>query len=256
MNFILASSIYAAILFAGMIAFGELGWRIAKKRAARDPEGAWHGIGVVDGAVFALLGLLIAFTFSGAVSRFDQRRDLIVEEINAIGTAYLRIDLLSQESQPDLRQAFRRYLDSRIAAYELLPDVDAAEREVENSNRIEGEIWELALAAARGSQPATMLLTPALNDMFDIATTRTLAARQHPPNLIFYMMFGLSLIAAALAGYEMARANARSLLHVIAFAALTTIVFFVILELEYPRKGLIRLSAFDASLVELRAGME
>lgn len=256
MNFVLASSIIAAVLFAGMIAFGELGWRLAKKRAARDPEGAWHGIGVVDGAVFALLGLVIAFTLSGAVSRFDQRQDLIVQEINAIGTAYLRIGLLPQESQSDLREAFRRYLDSRIAAYRILPDVDAALAEVENSDRIKGEIWSLSLAAARGSQAATMLLTPALNEMFDIATTRTLATLRHPPSLIFVMMFGLSLIAAALAGYEMARADSRSLLHVIAFAALTTIVFFVILELEYPRRGLIRLQAFDASLVELRASME
>ena len=81
-------------LFLGMLLFLEIGRRIAIRRMKEDAGAAGEGIGAVDGAVFALLGLLIAFTFSGASSRFDTRRQLIVEETNAIGTAYLRVDLL------------------------------------------------------------------------------------------------------------------------------------------------------------------
>ena len=97
-------------LFLGMLLFLEIGRRIAIRRMKEDAGAAGEGIGAVDGAVFALLGLLIAFTFSGASSRFDTRRQLIVEETNDIGTAYLRLDLLPADLQPALRESFRRYL--------------------------------------------------------------------------------------------------------------------------------------------------
>ena len=83
-------------LFLGMLLFLEIGRRIAVRRVREDTGAAGEGVGAVDGAVFALLGLLIAFTFSGASSRFDTRRQLIVEETNDIGIAYLRLDLLSR----------------------------------------------------------------------------------------------------------------------------------------------------------------
>src|SRR6266487_5026057 len=91
-------------LFVGMLLFLELGRRIGIRRRQEDSGTTGEGVGAVDGAVFALLGLLIAFTFSGAASRFDTRRQLIIEETNDIGTAYLRLDLLPAEAQPGLRE--------------------------------------------------------------------------------------------------------------------------------------------------------
>src|SRR6188472_4331091 len=110
MGLVFTSVAFALAMFAGMLAFAEAGRRVARKRAARDPHGAWLGTGIVDGAVFGLFGLVIAFTFSGAASRFDARRTLIVEEVNAIGTAYLRLDVLPIEAQRGLHDSFRRYL--------------------------------------------------------------------------------------------------------------------------------------------------
>ena len=114
-SFLLAISL---ALFAGMLLCLDLGRRFGIHRMAQDPEGAHSGTGAVDGAVFALLGLLIAFTFSGAAGRFDERRSLIVEETNDIGTAYLRLDLLPAGAQPALRDLFRRYLDASMRAQE------------------------------------------------------------------------------------------------------------------------------------------
>ena len=102
-------------LLAGTLLLLEVGRRIGHKRRNKDPEGASEGLGAVDGAVFGLMGLLIAFTFSAAASRFDARRGLIVEEANAIGTSYLRLDLLPTSAQTKLREDFRRYVDSRMA---------------------------------------------------------------------------------------------------------------------------------------------
>src|SRR5262245_22835515 len=105
MDTIIGSIPFAGGLLAGMLVCLELGRRLGVRRLERDPQGALAGLGAVEGAVFGLYGLLIAFTFSGAPARFDARRQLIAEEANAIGTAYLRIDLLAAESQPALRAA-------------------------------------------------------------------------------------------------------------------------------------------------------
>src|SRR5439155_1450024 len=112
-NLVFSISFAAIGLFAAMLVALELGRRIGTRRLAALPPGTSWEIGTLDGAVFGLLGLLIAFTFSGAVSRFEARRHLVVEETNAIGTAYLRLDLLPVAAQPAMRAAFRRYLDPR-----------------------------------------------------------------------------------------------------------------------------------------------
>ena len=112
MNKMLIATLLATGLFVGILIFLEVGRRVGGQRLALDPEGARAGTGTVEGAVFALVGLLIAFTFSGAASRFDARRDLIVQETNAIGTAWLRLDLLPASAQPAIRENFRRYVDS------------------------------------------------------------------------------------------------------------------------------------------------
>src|SRR5262245_17045080 len=86
----------SAVVFLGMIGFLLLGRQVAARRAARPDEGSAEGTGTVEASLFALLGLLVAFSFSGAEDRLDARRAMIVDEANAIGTAYLRMDLLPE----------------------------------------------------------------------------------------------------------------------------------------------------------------
>ena len=259
MTHALAASFITLGLFLGMLLFLDIGRRIGARRRTQDPEGAGAGVGAVDGAVFALLGLLVAFTFSGAASRFDARRHLIVEEANAIGTAYLRLDLLPAGAQPALRDLFRRYVDSRLEVYRKLPDLDAAKAELAQSAKLQADIWNQAVAAGRlegAPPPATMLLLPALNQMIDITTTRTMAGQIHPPMVIFLMLFGLALASALLAGYGMAGGKSRDWLHMLAFAAVLALAIYVIIDIEYPRLGLIRVDAFDQVLVDIRASMK
>jgi hypothetical protein len=258
MDYAIVSMVFAAALFLGMLLLLELGRRIGTRRLARDTEGARAGLGAVEGAVFGLLGLLIAFTFSGAAARFDTRRQLVVEETNAIGTAYLRVDLLPADAQPALRETFRRYVDSRLDVYAKLPDIEAAKKELARSNEVQGELWTQAVAACRkfNSQPATMLLVPAMNQMIDIATTRTMAAQMHPPTIIFVMLAALALVSALLAGYGMAGGKSRSWIHMLGFAAIMALTVYVILDIEYPRLGSIRVDAFDQALVDLRQSMK
>jgi hypothetical protein len=258
MDTILLAALVALGLFFGILVFLEVGRRLGERRLADDPEGARNGIGAVDGAIFGLVGLLIAFTFSGGANRFDERRALVVQETNAIGTAYLRLDLLPEDAQPALRDLFRRYLDTRIEAYRRLPDLAAAMAKVEESVRLQNAIWTRALAAgnSEGAAPdAVKLLLPALNEMIDITTTRTTAAALHPPMAIYLMLVLLTLAAALMAGYGMAGAKRRPWTHMLAFALVMSLAVYVIIDLEYPRLGLIRVDAFDRTLVDLRADM-
>jgi len=247
---------FAGGLFVGMVLLLELGWRLGRGRKAKDEEGARAGLGAVEGAVFALMGLLVAFTFSGAATRFDARRQLIVQEANAIGTAWLRLDLLPTAAQPELRDFFRRYLDSRLAAYRQIPDMDAVRTEIARANALQGRIWTQATRACReAANPLTAQVIPALNEMFDIAALHDAVAQIHPPTIIFAMLGVLALMSSLLAGYAMAGGRSRSWIHVVGFALILATTVYVIFDLEFPRLGLVRIDSFDRILLELRATM-
>jgi hypothetical protein len=259
MDRMVASALFAFALFVGMLILLNVGRRIGDKHLASDSKGARTGTGTIETAVFALLGLLIAFTFSGAVSRFDARRHLIVEEANAIGTAYLRLDLLPAGAQPTLREEFGRYVEHRLEVFRKLPDVQAANAELSLAAKLQGKIWSQAVAATQApdsSPAAPMLLLPALNQMIDITTTRTMALQLHPPFIIFGMLFLVALASALLAGYAMAGGKDRKWLHVIAFALVIALTVYVILDIEFPRAGLIRVDAFDQALLDLLKNMK
>lgn len=249
--------VLAGLLFLAMLLLMEVGRRVAVHRAHRDPEKATVGLGAVEAAVYTFMGLLVTFSFSGAAARFDARRQLVVEETNNIGTAWLRLDLLPASSQDALRASFRHYVDARLAIYRKLPDIDAAMTELQQSTRLQGEIWTQAVAACRAadSPATTTLMLSALNAMIDITTTRTLATKMHPPPVIFVLLIASVLASGVMAGHGMAANTKRSALHMIAFAAVCTLAVYVILDLEYPRFGFIRVDSIDSALVDLRASM-
>jgi len=251
--------LFCLLLLASMLVLLEVGRRFGVRRRPKESEGERGGLGTVEGAVFALFGLMIAFTFSGAASRFNEKRMLIAEEVNCIETAYLRLHLLSHSAQPALQQLFRRYIDSRMETYRRLPNMAAAEMEMAESKKIQEEVWHQAVAATAlpDSHPSSgLLLLPAINNMIDIATTRTMALQIHPPRIIYALLFGLGLICSLLAGFRMSSGQHRSWLHILGFAVLTVTIVYVMLDVEYPRAGLIRLQSADELLVNLRAHME
>jgi hypothetical protein len=249
----------AAGVFFGTLLFAEIGRRIGIARLTRDPEGLSKGASAAEAAVFGLLGLLIAFTFSGAASRFEDRRHLITAEANAIGTAYLRIDLIPADAQPEMKDLFRRYVDIRSATYRDSADQTGTDAKLAQGAALQTNIWAKALSACRrpeAAAQATMLLLPALNDMIDITTTRVMASRNHPPLVVFLMLGGLSFVGALLVGYGTSPNKKRSWFHTMVFAAMLSLTVYVIVDLEFPRLGLIRVDAADQVLIDLRQSMQ
>jgi hypothetical protein len=260
MEFALRALLVTTALFAAMMLLMLIGRNIGVRRLALDPDGATAGMGTIEATVFALLGLMIAFTFSGAVSRFDVRRQLVVEETNAIGTAYLRLDLLPDPDRTALRDSFRSYVDTRLAVYQKLPDLGASKDELAKSVALQEAIWSRAVTSTK-AQPTTtpaMLLLPALNSMIDITTTRTMATQMHPPLVVYGMLFALALAGALFSGFAMGagKSKVHDWLHMLGFAAATALTVYVILDVEYPRVGLIRVDSFDQALADLRASMK
>jgi hypothetical protein len=245
-------------LFAGMLISFEMGRRVGAARLAKDPDGLTKGAGAAEGAVFGLLGLLLAFTFSGAASRFDERRWFIDSEANAIGTAYLRLDLLPEGTQAPLRAAFRRYVEVRATIYRDAHSQAEVAARMEKGSVLQNEIWKQAVAACQlpGASPqATMLLLPALNEMIDITATRQTATRNHPPNVVFLLLGVLALIGALLVGYGTSANKDRSWFHHVTFALVVSLAIYVIVDLEYPRLGLIKVDAADQPLIDLGSSM-
>ena len=157
----------------------------------------------------------------------------------------MRLDLLPKNSQPALRELFGKYLDARLEVFRKLPDVAAAKAALITSTHLQNEIWTQAVDASRltdSHSDAAKLLLPALNTMIDITTTREMAANLHPPAIIFMLLFALGLACSMLAGYGM--------------AVVTVITVFVVLDIEYPRRGLFRADAYDQVLIDLREGMK
>ena len=245
-------------LFLTMLLLLEVGRRLGMRRMAVETERERVGLVTVETAIFALLGLLVAFTFSGAASRYEARRVLIVQEANAIGTAYLRLDLLPAAAQPSLREKFRRYVEARLAAYQDVRDLEAVYAYLARATSLQQEIWSGAVAALREVPPsASLLLLPALNEMIDITTTRLIAARTHTPPVILAGLALLSLFCSVLAGYGLAGGKPMSMaLHMIGFALVLTATIYVILDLDHPRVGFIRVEFADQALVDVLAGMK
>lgn len=257
MEKILLSVLFAVLIFGGVLACLRFGWRIGRRRLLMSGDDGQAGLGALDGAVFGLMGLLIAFTFTGAASRFSERRDLITQQVNAIGTAWLRLDLLPATEREQARDGFRRYVDEQMEVVRVSGDENAARERLARLSAIQQEIWDLLVQVAKTDKsiPIAQVLLPPVNETFDLSTSRVMAARQHPPLAVFIMLGLLVLISGLLAGFGMAKSERQSPLHLFGFAAVMAFSVYLILDLEFPRLGLVRIDSIDEVYIELRASM-
>jgi hypothetical protein len=252
MGFMLFTGLITALLFVGLVVMQEAGRALGRRWRARTGEEKIPGIAAIESSIYGLLGLLVAFTFNGAATRFEQRRALVTEEVNAIGTAYRRLSLLPEGPRTALQDKFRLYVRERLETYRALPDVEASRVWYVRSEKAQDEIWSDAVAAlSTTSEKIGILLLPPINQMFDDAATRLMATQNHPPKIMFVMLGGLALLSALIAGFGLAASHGRPLIHVLVFAGTLALAVYVIVDLEYPRFGFIRVDDADRNLVDL-----
>jgi hypothetical protein len=253
--FALLNLLVAGVLFVAMLSMQNVGRRLAER--ATKAEGEKRATSATEGAVYGILGLFLAFTFSGAGARFEDRRHLAVEEANAISTAWLRIDILPASAQPRLRDLFRQYVDARLERAPLAMNGIAVASAVTKYQMLQRDIWAAAVAAANesGQVPPFSVFLPALNEMIDITTTRETVAHMHTPLAVTLMVATLALIGALFAGYDLA-GKPRYWFHTVGFALVVAMALFVIIDLEFPRLGFIRVNASDSALYDVRRAMQ
>jgi len=247
---------FALFLLAGIHLIMELGVRWGRRNQRESTEA--RSFGPVEAGVFSLLALLIGFTFGDAMERWEHRRRLVVEEVNAIGEAYLRADLLDGDDRQRLRSRLEQYVEARIALYAALHSTEPPALETARVELLQDSIWSSTLKATRrvSDDTAELLLVPSLNRMFDLTTTRAAITRAHPPAVIYVVLALHALLCALIAGYGIGMHTRRSMVHMVAFALATAFSMWMILELEFPRRGFVRLDPSDQLLHELRVEMD
>ncbi len=247
-----ATGVFVALL--GLQFWGYQAGRRHKKAHTVIPSEA---AAVVEGAVFALLGLLLAFQFSAAAGRLETRRHLAVREANAIGTAYLRLDLLDTESTTAMHGLFREYLESRIHAIEAKNDIRLALQAYRETESLQQTIWSNVMALSRDKPDSVrILLVSAINEMIDVTTERKTAGLTHAPITLQCYLIALAMVGAFIAGGAMSRSERLPRFHMLIFATVIATTIFMILDLEYPRLGLIRIGVADQPIYDLREMMK
>lgn len=250
------SAVWIALgLMGSMLLVHELAFRRGNKVHKAAPPGDKTGGGLLDSALSLLLGLFLAFSFSLAAGRYESRQDLVIAESNAIGTAFLRCDLMADEPRQQCRKLLRDYTDLRIKIY-LSGDAPQQLRSlVRESEKVQLALWNMATQMARsGPTTSTSLILQGLNEVIDRHGERVAAYRRHVHAVVTGMLLGLCLIWAIFNGYSQGIANRRNPLGWPAFALLVSIVIYIILDFDRQGVGLIQLDA-SQSLYDLRKGM-
>jgi len=244
--------VIVAILFILMLVFNRVGFVIHKRQIAKNPESASEGLGPVEGSLLGLLALLLSFTFGMSASRYDARKQSIVQEANDIGTAILRADLFPDSIRTILHTDFKDYVNGRIAYYNSGADADSNTIALKNSAKYSDKIWATVVQQSHDKENTlrSQQMIPALNSMIDSVSKVEAARNATVPDSIFWFLFLLIITASLIVGYS---SNSKKINHVIVsgFALMTVLTVFLIMDLDRPRRGIINTEASRQNIIAL-----
>lgn len=245
-----SEALIAGVLLLLLLAATEAGFHFGRRDKARIDEKTKSQISVISGAVLGILGLLLGFTISMAVSRFDTRKQLVLDEANAIGTAYLRTSLLPEPDRTYIAGRLRDYLDLRLEYSRAgddattLKNANAVKMAREQFARVQNDLWTRAVSRAQQNPNlvTTGLVLQSLNQVIDSDAARWMAFNNHVPETVVYINIFIALLAITLIGYSFGLAGQRNLLSVCLLAIAVTATLLVIIDLDRSRQGLITVS--------------
>jgi hypothetical protein len=243
----------AGLLFLTMIFAFLVGNRIRRYKERKGMSTEDKSIGPLEGSMLGLLALLLSFTFGMSSSRHDRRVNIIIEEANSIGTAVLRSDLYPDSIRNEFRKDFEAYLDTRIAFFSAKANLPAVLKSLEDGQVLQASLWERASSLGRDKDNLhrTAQMIPALNAMFDIASTRTGATLDKVPEIIFYLLFLISITASLMVGY--AGGIKPDWTMVLSFSMMISMTVYLIVDLDRPRRGAITMDKANEQIVQLKS---
>jgi hypothetical protein len=238
----------------------ELGFQLGarKRKSFSDPKDVARG-DVTMASMLALLGLMLAFTYSFSMSRADLRKKAVIDEVNAISTAFLRADLLSEPGRSDVRNALYRYADSRRVEPGSVLTMEELNKVVAFSLKAQSQLWPTLKRALRQpgdiSDPEKALLVKAFNDVLDSHTSRMAVIFDRLPTAVLALLVLIAGTSLGVAAYNSSLSGYRSRWRMSAFALILTFLMYVILDCDMMLRGLIQVdhSSLDRLVQEMEA---
>jgi len=229
----------------------ECGYRLGKYRRSRHEQEKESPLGTMVGATLGLLAFILAFTFGLAAARFDTRRQVLLDEANAIGTTYLRAGMLPDRGD-QIRTLLRDYVATRLHAAQ---SGDVAEG-IRRSEDIQNQLWTEAETVGEKNANSILvgLFVQSLNEMIDLHAKRVQAGlRSRIPGAIWLGLFAVAALSLATMGYHAGLSGTRRSLAIVAVAITFSVVIELIADLDRPQEGVLNIS--QQALIDVQRSM-
>lgn len=235
--------VVALVILVGTLVVAQLMYWLGRRAGGPLEPAVQVQYNVVQSATLGLIALVLGFSFSVAAARYDGRRQLLADEVNAIGTAYLRSALLDSTDERRYREILREYTAQRVRYYTSPSEWDLDLRNQAQLDELEDRLFSIAVASEHRAPQnlGAALLLQSTNQLFDIAGRQRTAIRARAPAVILLLLFLTAGIGAALIGFALGSAGARSILIVFSFVVVVTLVVDTVVDLDRPEGGTIRL---------------
>jgi hypothetical protein len=246
-------SILPLTIVIGLASF-EFGYRVAHYRQQQHQEEKETPVGGMVAGTLGLLAFMLAFTFGLAGARFEDRRQVVLDEANAVGTTYLRAEMLPEPMRTEVKKLLREYVDLRVEAVQQQPE--KLNEAVSKSEALQERLWAQAVAVTeKDRSPIAALFVDSLNSVIDLHATRVMAGlRSRVPAVIWIVLYVLAILAMEMIGYHAGLANSRRSIAAVALIIAFSLVLFLIADLDRPGQGMLRVS--QQSMIDLRKSMK
>lgn len=238
-------AIYLLTVLVALLA-AEIGYRLGRARRRQAPDEKEGPSGAMASATLALLAFLLAIITGIDLNRFEQRRELVIDEANAIGTTYLRAGYLTEPYGTEIRALLREYVDARLALIDLRTQQAARIR----SEALQNELWARAEIVAQEGTPTVAIFIQSLNDVIDLHTKRFAVRDTRVPPMIWLGIFTAVILSVMLVGYHNGLQGGRNLIALLILILVFSAVILLIMDLDRPQEGILRVS--QQSMIDLQ----
>ena len=248
------SLIIVGFLFFFILVTYEIFFRLGRKYQKEADEEVKTQNRTIHAGVLGLLALLLGFTFNMSLQRYDDRSHEVIKEANVIGTCMLRAKLLPAPYNSEAHRLLKNYLNLRIETSSIdLTDTEDRKLITQKTDKIQNQIWDLATEVAEidPSPVRTGNFIISLNEVIDARGERNSVLQRHVPEVILFLLFIVFIIGGALMGYISGLSLKRAYISTVMFTFLIVLVVFIIIDLDRPKRGLIKIN--QDSLLELQA---
>jgi len=226
-------------LFTALLVVVEIGHRVAVQTAVNGNEELHEEIVAARDGIGMLLSLLLAFTLAMVLTRYDSRKQLIVDEANAIGTTRLRAQLLAEPARSKILSLLQKYLDARVSFSEAGLNQEKLNASFSQAKELLDEIWQQSVAVSQQSPtPITSIFVVSLNETIDLSERRLAALEYRIPGVLWVVLIFMSTLTCLLVGYSLRR---RALLVILLWPLMISLVLALNADLDSPRTGLIQI---------------